>query len=213
MSPAIFFGKTSSETGNSGCRGQSGSSPFRTTFADIAHAQTKTELMGFVSVDIDFSAYQTAFSKNLALASFALIALLFISWIVGHAMLKRALRPLSELQEPLSQIAQGTMEVTFPVMRHRETQAIVTALGDTLSALQKREQHLMHIADHDAVTGLYSRHRLVSELDAANRAPTNTRSALCSLISTSSVHQTHADIHGRQLLRLARNAAGLCSQR
>jgi len=127
---------------------------------------TRVDLLGFVTVDIDFSTYQTAFSKNLALASIALIGLLFISWIVGHALLKRALRPLSELQEPLSQIAQGTMEVTFPATRHKETQAIVSTLRDTLSTLQKREQHLLHIANHDVVTGLYSRHRLVSELDA-----------------------------------------------
>jgi diguanylate cyclase (GGDEF)-like protein len=170
-------------------------------------APTKVDLLGFVAVDIDFSSYQMAFSKNLALASVALIVLLFISWIVGHVLLKRALRPLSELQEPLSQIAQGTMEVTFPVTRHKETWAIVTALRDTLSTLQKREQHLLHIANHDVVTGLYSRHRLVSELDAEIEAcaAKGIRSALCfvDLDQFKYINDTCGHPAGDQLLRLA----------
>ena len=170
-------------------------------------APTRVDLLGFVTVDIDFSTYQTAFSKNLALASIALIGLLFISWIVGHALLKRALRPLSELQEPLSQIAQGTMEVTFPATRHKETQAIVSTLRDTLSTLQKREQHLLHIANHDVVTGLYSRHRLVTELDAEIEAcaKNGTRSALCfvDLDQFKYINDTCGHPAGDQLLRLA----------
>ena len=175
---------------------------------DVARSTTtKVDLLGFVAVDIDFSAYHAAFSKNLALASVALIGLLFTSWIVGHILLKRALRPLSELQEPLSQIAQGTMEVAFPATRHKETQAIVTALRDTLSTLQKREQHLLHIANHDLVTGLYSRHRLVSELDAEIEAcaANGTRSAVCfvDLDQFKYINDTCGHPAGDQLLRLA----------
>src|SRR5262249_27317474 len=170
-------------------------------------AKTKVQLLGFVAVDIDFSTYQTAFLKRLALASLALVALLFTSWIVGRALLKRALRPLSELQEPLSQIAQGTTDVTFPATRHTETQAIVTALRDTLFALQKREQHLLHIANHDSLTGLYSRHRLVSELDAeiASCAANGTRSAVCfvDLDQFKYINDTCGHPAGDQLLRLA----------
>src|SRR5262249_54007333 len=151
----------------------------------------------------------TAFSRRLRLSSVALIALLFTSGIVGRALLKRALRPLSELQEPLSQIAQGTMDVTFPATRHRETQAIVTALGDTLSALQKREQHLLHIANHDSLTGLYTRHRLVSELDAEieSCAAKGTRSVVCfvDLDQFKYINDTCGHPAGDQLLTLAAN--------
>jgi diguanylate cyclase (GGDEF)-like protein len=175
---------------------------------DVAEdAQTRVDLLGFVTVDIDFSAYQAPFSRNLALASVALIALLFLSWIVGHILLKRALRPLSELEEPIAQIAQGTMDVKFPATRHKETRAIVTALRDTLSALQKREQHLMHLANHDVVTGLYSRHRLVAELEAEieSCASKGTRSALCfvDLDQFKYINDTCGHPAGDQLLRLA----------
>src|SRR5262245_32763075 len=169
--------------------------------------KTKVQLLGFVAVDIDFSTYQSAFRRRLVPASVALVALLLTSWILGRALLKRALRPLSELQEPLSQIARGTTQVTFPATRHKETQAIVTALGDTLFALQKREQHLLHIANHDSLTGLYSRHRLVSELDAevALCAAKGKRSALCfvDLDQFKYINDTCGHPAGDQLLRLA----------
>ena len=173
------------------------------------HAKTKIQLLGFVAVDIDFSTYQTAFLRRLGLSSVALMALLFTSGIVGRALLKRALRPLSELQEPLSQMAQGTTDVIFPATQHKETQAIVTALGDTLSALQKREQHLLHIANHDSLTGLYTRHRLVSELDAeiVSCAANGTRSVVCfvDLDQFKYINDTCGHPAGDQLLRLAAN--------
>jgi diguanylate cyclase (GGDEF)-like protein len=173
------------------------------------HAKTKIQLLGFVAVDIDFSTYQTAFLRRLGLSSVALMALLFTSGIVGRALLKRALRPLSELQEPLSQMAQGTTDVIFPATQHKETHAIVTALGDTLSALQKREQHLLHIANHDSLTGLYTRHRLVSELDAeiVSCAANGTRSVVCfvDLDQFKYINDTCGHPAGDQLLRLAAN--------
>jgi len=175
--------------------------------------KTKVRLLGFVAVDIDFSTYQSAFRRRLGLASVALVALLFTSGIVARTLLKRALRPLSELQEPLSKIAQGTTQVTFPATRHEETHAIVTALRDTLFALQKREQHLLHIANHDSLTGLYSRHRLVAELDAeiTSCAEKGTRSAVCfvDLDQFKYINDTCGHPAGDQLLRLA--AQQLCS--
>ena len=144
-------------------------------------AKTKARLLGFVAVELDFSAYQTAFLKRLAPACAALVMLILASWLVAGRLLKRALQPLSQLQRPLAEMAEGKMDVAFPVPRHKETEAIVTALGDTLLALQQREQHLWHLANHDALTGLYTRHRLVSELEAeiASIEEKKSRSALC----------------------------------
>ena len=174
---------------------------------DLNRAKTRSQLLGFVGVDLDFSSYQTAFLKRLDTASLALIVLLLTSWIVGRALLKRAMRPLSELQEPLSKIAKGETDVLFPETRHKETQAIVTTLRDTLLALQERERHLSHIANHDSLTGLYSRHRLVSELDdeVASCADSGTRSALCfvDLDQFKYINDTCGHPAGDKFLRLA----------
>jgi diguanylate cyclase (GGDEF)-like protein len=133
---------------------------------DRAGAETSVELLGFVSVELDFSAYQLAFLSRLALAGAVLLLLLAASWWGGRSFLKRALAPLSELQAPLKQLAAGNMDVVLPRSGHRELQAIVTVLGDTVHSLRKRERHLRHLADHDPLTGLFNRHRFIAELEA-----------------------------------------------
>jgi diguanylate cyclase (GGDEF)-like protein len=132
---------------------------------DPANARTAKELLGFVSVDLDFSDYESAFLPRLALASGVLLLLLAASWFGGRLFLKRALSPLSALQQPLMRLADGDMDVSFPSSGHRELNAIVTALAETTEALKKREQHLIHLASHDPLTGLYNRHRLLAELE------------------------------------------------
>ena len=174
---------------------------------DPEDPQTEIELLGFVAVDIDFSGYQSAFTTRLGLASIVLVALLFASWIGGRVLLKRALRPLSQLQRPLQGLADGDLGVEFPDSRHSETHAIVTALEDTIHALEKREQHLLHLANHDPLTGLYSRHRLASELDSeiARCSAAGMQSALCfvDLDQFKYINDTCGHSAGDQLLKLA----------
>src|SRR5690606_32769131 len=93
-----------------------------------------------------------------------------------------------ELQTSLAQLARGDTNVRFPAARHAELGAIVTALEDTTLALRKREQRLLHLANHDQLTGLPNRHRFVAELDAelGRATPTGARGASCiSPIATS----------------------------
>jgi diguanylate cyclase (GGDEF)-like protein len=133
---------------------------------DPRRTETSVELLGFLRVDLDFSAYHTAFRLRLAVASAVLLGLLAAAWWGGQSFLKRTLAPLSALQTPLRQLAAGSKDVTFPRSSHREIQAIVSVLGDTVHALQKRERHLQHLADHDPLTGLFNRHRFIAELEA-----------------------------------------------
>jgi diguanylate cyclase (GGDEF)-like protein len=135
-------------------------------FDPTAPPQTSIEILGYVSVDLDFSAYAKAFLPRLAAASVALFLLLAAAWAAGTAYLKRALAPLTNLQQPLERLAEGDMQIGFPSSPHKELHAIVTALDDTISALQKREKHLTHLANHDPLTGLPNRHRLIAALDA-----------------------------------------------
>ena len=134
--------------------------------ADPTAASTVIELLGFVAIDLDFTAYRSALLPRLALASGVLLLLLTAAWGGGRLLLKRTLAPLSELEQPLAQLAAGETPAAFPASRHRELAAIVTALEDTMRTLRRREEHLLHLASHDPLTGLYNRHRLISEIDA-----------------------------------------------
>jgi len=133
---------------------------------DLASAATVIELLGFVSIELDFSGYRAALLPRLALASGLLVLILTAAWGGGRLLLKRVLAPLSALEQPLARLAAGETPAEFPRSRHRELAAIVHALENTVRALQRREQHLLHLASHDPLTGLHNRHRLISELEA-----------------------------------------------
>jgi diguanylate cyclase (GGDEF)-like protein len=174
---------------------------------DPAASKTSIQLLGFVSVDLDFSAYESVFLPRLAFASGIVLLLLGVSWAGSRRFLKRALAPLSDLQQPLARLTSGDMDVEFPQPKHRELQAIVAALEDTIRALQKRERHLIHIASHDPLTGLPNRHRLIDALEAeiAACAATKRRSALffIDLDQFKYVNDTCGHAAGDDLLKLA----------
>jgi diguanylate cyclase (GGDEF)-like protein len=175
---------------------------------DPAAQQTSTELLGFVSIELDFTAYERALWPRLALASGVLFALLAAAWAAGSLFLRRSLAPLSNLQQPLAQLAEGNMEVEFPSSRHTELSSIVGALEDTIRALRRREQRLLHLANHDPLTGLYNRHRLIAELEAeiaSCAAATKKRSALffIDLDQFKYVNDTCGHVAGDELLKLA----------
>jgi diguanylate cyclase (GGDEF)-like protein len=174
---------------------------------DTKAAKTSIHLLGFVGVDLDFSSYQSAFLPRLALASGVLLLLLAASWACGRWFLKRALAPLSALQEPLAQLAAGETELQFPASPYTELRSIVTALENTTHALQRRERHLLHLANHDQLTGLPNRHSLIAELEAtiAMAAASNSRAALffVDLDQFKYVNDTCGHASGDHLLQLA----------
>ncbi len=174
---------------------------------DPAAAETSLQLLGFVSVDLDFSGYESALWPRLAVASGVLLLLLAIWWICGRWFMKNALAPLSALQSSLAQLAAGDTNVRFPRSPHTELSAIVGALEDTTRALQKRERRLLHLANHDQLTGLPNRHQLVTELDAelARCAAEDARSALffVDLDQFKYVNDTCGHASGDHLLQLA----------
>jgi diguanylate cyclase (GGDEF)-like protein len=174
---------------------------------DLKAPKTSVRLLGFVSVDLDFSSYQSAFLPRLALASAVLLALLVGSWALGRWFLKRALAPLSALQGSLARLAAGETDLKFPASPHSELDAIVTALENTTHALQKRERHLLHLVNHDQLTGLPNRHRLIAELDAA-MAKSATDGMKCALFFVDLdqfkyVNDTCGHASGDHLLQLA----------
>jgi diguanylate cyclase (GGDEF)-like protein len=174
---------------------------------DLKTAKTTVHVLGFVSVDLDFSTYQSAFLPRLALASGVLLLLLGGSWAYGRSFLKRALTPLSALQGVLTRLAAGESDLKFPASPYTELRAIVTALENTTHALQRRERHLLHLANHDQLTGLPNRHSLIAELEAAIAAAAadNMRAALffVDLDQFKYVNDTCGHASGDHLLQLA----------
>jgi diguanylate cyclase (GGDEF)-like protein len=174
---------------------------------DPAAPKTSVTLLGFVTIELDFSGYERALFPRLAIASVVLLLLLGAAWAAGTLFLRRSLAPLSNLQKPLAQLAVGDKEVEFPSSRHTEIRAIVTALEDTIRALRKRERHLLHLASHDPLTGLYNRHRLIAELEAevVACAGGDRRSALffIDLDQFKYVNDTCGHVAGDELLKLA----------
>jgi diguanylate cyclase (GGDEF)-like protein len=175
--------------------------------ADPAAAETSVRLLGFVGVDLDFSAYEDALWPRLAVASGVLLLLLGVSWAFGRWFLKNALAPLSDLQHSLAQLAADEQAVRFPSSPYTELRTIVTALEDTTHALQKRERRLLHLANHDQLTGLANRHRFVAELDSelARCSTEDARSALffIDLDQFKYVNDTCGHAAGDHLLQLA----------
>jgi diguanylate cyclase (GGDEF)-like protein len=175
--------------------------------ADPAAAATEVRRLGFVSVELDFSDYEEALWPRLAVASGILLLLLGISWGCGRWFLKSALAPLSELETSLAQLAADAPAVRFPSSPYTELRAIVVALENTTRALQKRAPRLLHLANHDQLTGLPNRHRLVTELDAeiARCIESGARSALLfvDLDQFKYVNDTCGHAAGDHLLQLA----------
>jgi diguanylate cyclase (GGDEF)-like protein len=126
--------------------------------------ETKIDIIGFVELDLDFAPYFGQIESGVWVASLVLVALLLSMGIVSRILLKRSLRGLSSLQAPIERIAQGDLNVEFPQTTHREIAAIAETLNTTMESLRQRDSKLMKLANHDALTGLYNRHRFVDEL-------------------------------------------------
>jgi diguanylate cyclase (GGDEF)-like protein len=122
------------------------------------------ELVGFVGLELDFSLFHDRLLSNIKIAISILLLLLIGSGFLGRRYLQRALTALSDLQQPISELARGNLAVEFKPAEHREISEIVEALESTASALGERDARLLRLANHDVLTGLFNRRRLVEEL-------------------------------------------------
>ncbi len=122
------------------------------------------DLSGFVGLDLDFSVFHARLVKNIQIATSVLLLLLVVSGLLGRRTLRRALMAISDLQQPIAELAKGNLSVEFKPARHREISEIVEALESTASALGERNERLSRLANHDPLTGLYNRRRFVEEL-------------------------------------------------
>ncbi len=120
---------------------------------------------GFVELGLDFSRYQNRLVKSIATGSVVLALALIPLAMLGRKVLKRALKPLSELQTPLARLAAGETEVEVLSTGHKEIVAINSALRTTIRALNDRDKRLRRLADYDPLTGLLNRRSFTHQLD------------------------------------------------
>ena len=131
-----------------------------------AEAKTETELVGFVSIDLDFIVFHDRLLSNIKTAVLILLALLVAFALYGRRALRNALESISELEHPIRELAKGNLEVKFKPAEHREISDIVEALETTATALSQRDAELLELANHDSLTGLFNRRRFMEELQA-----------------------------------------------
>jgi diguanylate cyclase (GGDEF)-like protein len=127
-------------------------------------AESSRTLAGFVGLELDFSFFHDRLVANIKVATTVLLILLIISGFLGRRTLRRALMAISDLQQPIAELAKGNLAVAFKPAQHREISEIVEALESTASALGERNEKLSRLANHDALTGLFNRRRFVEEL-------------------------------------------------
>jgi diguanylate cyclase (GGDEF)-like protein len=127
-------------------------------------AETQTELLGFVSINLDFVIFHDRLLANIKGAILILLVLLIAFAAYGRRALQRALTSISDLQGPIQELAKGNLGVKFNPAEHREISDIVEALETTASALSQRDAKLLEMANHDSLTGLFNRRRFTEEL-------------------------------------------------
>jgi diguanylate cyclase (GGDEF)-like protein len=127
-------------------------------------AQTQTELMGFVGIQLDFVIFHDRLLANIKGAIMVLIVLLLVFAFLGRRALRKALASISDLQDPIRELAKGNLGVKFRPAEHREISDIVEALETTATALGERDAKLLEMANHDSLTGLFNRRRFTEEL-------------------------------------------------
>lgn len=131
---------------------------------DASLEDVSTELIGVVGISLDFILYHDRLLANIRAAILVLLVLLVGFALYGRRALQKALRSISDLEQPIRELAKGNLGVEFQPADHREISDIVEALETTASALSERDAELLELANHDSLTGLFNRRRFAEEL-------------------------------------------------
>ena len=131
---------------------------------DATAENTTMELVGFIGIHLDFIMFHDRLLSNIRTAILVLLVLLIAFALYGRHVLRNALRSISQLEEPIRELAKGNLDVRFEPAKHREISDIVEALQTTATALSQRDAELLDLADHDSLTGLLNRRRFGEEL-------------------------------------------------
>lgn len=125
----------------------------------------KVEVIGVVEMVLDYSTVTADLNRSIVNASMIIAVVMLVVAFLMRLMVRRALRPLAELEEPLTRLANGEIDVTVNTAGDEEIVRIGKALNTTINALKERDAALHRMADHDVLTGLLNRARFVERLE------------------------------------------------
>lgn len=117
----------------------------------------EVKVIGYIDLGIDLSYYHEALLRSLAQGSLLIAAIFVLALFVGYRVIRRAMAPLTGLQEPLLQLARGDTSVRVTLAGDDEIRAIGHALNTTIAAIHQRDAALRHLAENDPLTGLANR--------------------------------------------------------
>ncbi len=123
------------------------------------------EVIGILRVGLDYASYQRELESNILLGSGLIILLLVIAAYIGRVLIRWALRPLLQLEEPLNRLARGETDVEVESCGDREIAQIGKVLNATISALKERDETLRRMANHDSLTGLINRNYFTQKVE------------------------------------------------
>jgi len=158
------------------------------------------QVVGFVELGMDFGAYRKQLAHNIFVSCLVFAGLFVCVLIVGRKLFKNALRPLSDLQTPLAQLAKGATNIQVRNSGHQEIRVIARALNRTIHALNQRNETLTRLANHDSLTGLANRHHFSSLLENAVMRTTNSALLFVDLDQFKYVNDTLGHAAGDRLL-------------
>lgn len=129
-------------------------------------AAESMKVIGYIDLGMDMAYYKDRLFKVLAVASSVIAFFMALLVMLGRHSVKKALQPLTSLQQPLARLAHGDVDVeVITLSGDAEIVAISDALNTTIAALRERDLVLRRMADYDPLTALVNRGYFLRILD------------------------------------------------
>jgi diguanylate cyclase (GGDEF)-like protein len=162
------------------------------------------QVIGLLRVGLDYSHYQQELESSVLVGSGLIGLLLLLAAYIGRVLIRWALRPLLQLEEPLNRLARGETDVEVEGGGDREIAQIGKVLNTTISALRERDETLRRMANHDPLTGLINRsyftERLEQELSRIGREGGSSALFFIDLDRFKFINDTYGHAAGDRLL-------------
>jgi len=167
-------------------------------------SREKSEIIGYIEVVLDYSKVSSELNRNIFFASMLIAVMMLAASFVMRITVRWALMPLSELEEPLTRLANGETDITVTTSGDKEIARIGAALNTTINALRERDEALRRMVDHDGLTGLVNRayfaERLEQEVKRISRNGGSSALFFFDLDRFKNINDTYGHAAGDRLL-------------